>query len=412
MTRTLVCVLVVALVVGPALPAVAQSDGEMVTVTVAVRNTEGAPVDDADLDVTWDGGSTTATTAGNGKAFVDVPAGADVTVSIDHPEYVRDNPYVISDASERTVEITVYRESSLHLEVSGPDGPVAGATVLVERGGLDVATGTTDENGVFETGVLQAGDYTLTVTKAGYYTRRKPIRIEGDVSNRVALRPGSVAVDITVVDPTFDPPRPVSGAAVNLTGITTERSGRNGSITVRAPVNTRTTLRVTKRGYRSVSRTVRIGETNASLTVDISRTPSLTLEAANDRIVAGERAVLTLTDAYGDPVAGASILLDGERIGTTDADGELAVPIYDPGRYTLQARVDGRTSNEVRIEVIGEGTPTPTEPAATQTPTPTATATRTPTPTATTTGGAPGFTPLNAVFAVVAGLAVGLLRRR
>ena len=66
---------------------VAQSS-ETVTVTIAVRDQADNPISDAELDVEWDGGSTTATTAGNGKAFVDVPADARVTISVTHPRYV------------------------------------------------------------------------------------------------------------------------------------------------------------------------------------------------------------------------------------------------------------------------------------------------------------------------------------
>ncbi|MFB6103301.1 MAG: carboxypeptidase regulatory-like domain-containing protein [Haloplanus sp.] len=401
--------LILSLVAGPS-GVIAQSD-RTVTVTVAVRDRAGNPVDGADLDVTWDGGSTTATTAGNGKAFVDVPAGARVTVAVNHPQYVRTDPYVISDASERAVEVTVYRKSSIRLEVSGPDGPIAGASVLVERGGLDVATGTTNDRGVFESSVIRAGDYSITVTKSGYYTRRKPLSVEGDVTNRVALRPGTVDVTVRVVDPHFDPATPVAGANVTLDGIATEHTGRSGNVTVDAPVNTRTTLRVTRPGYRSVTRELRINETNTTVSVGLSRPPSLSLRVVSSRMVAGERILVTATDAYGDPVVGARVTLDGERVGTTDTDGELAVRIEEPGTHTLQAATSDRTSNEVQIEAIApdrDVTGTPTE---TVDPSPTASATVTPTPTPTATGlVSPGFTPALAVLAILG--AALLFRRR
>lgn len=389
---------------------VAQSDGETVTVTVAVTDRAGNPISNADLDVTWDGGSTTATTAGNGKAFVDVPAGAEVTIRVTHPRYVRNSPYIISSASEREVEIEVFRKSSVRLEVSDDDGPVADARVLIERGGLDVATGRTGSNGVFESGVLQAGDYTITVSKPGYVTRRKPLEIDGDITNRVAMRRGTVAVDVRVVDPHFDPARPVSSATVTLDDIGSNRTDTGGNASVTAPVNTETTLRVTRDGYRTVERDLTVGETATTLSVDLSRTRSLTLEAANERIVAGERVIVSVTDAYGDPASVAEVYLDGERVGTTDGEGEARIRIADPGDHTLYVTKNGVRSNEVQVEAISaDGGSDSADATATATTTPESTGTETPTATMTT-GTSPGFTPMLALLAMFV-VAARLARR-
>jgi hypothetical protein len=379
--------------------AVAQSDGGTVTVTVAVSDQAGNPISNADLDVEWDSGSTTATTAGNGKAFVDVPAGAEVTIRVTHPRYVRNSPYVVSSASEREVDVEMFRKSSVRLEVSDDDGPVADARVLIERGGLDVAAGRTDRNGVFESGVLQAGDYTVTVRKPGYYVRQKPLEIDGDITNRLAMRRGSVTVGVRVVDPHFDPPRPLPGATVTVTDIATERTDSGGNVSVTAPVNTETTLRVTRDGYRTVERDLTVGEEATNLSVGVSRTPSLTLEAANERMVAGERLIVTATDAYGDPATVAGVYLDGERVGTTDSEGEARVRIDDPGDHTLYVTKDGVRSNEVQVEAISaDGSGVTATATATASATPGATAT----PTATTTTGAgPGFTPILAALALL-----------
>ncbi|WP_251344100.1 carboxypeptidase regulatory-like domain-containing protein [Haloplanus halophilus] len=401
MTRppVVLCVALILSLVAPAAvaPVGAQSDGGTVTLTVAVSNEAGDPIGDADLDVAWSGGSTTATTAGNGKAFVDVPDGARVEITVTHPRYLRDSPYVVESASEREVSVTVFRKSTLRLDVAGPDGPIADASVLIERGGLDVSTGTTGENGVFETGVLRAGDYTITVTKPGYYVRRKPIRIDGDITNRVALRPGSVSVTVSVEDPHFDPGRPVGDALVTMEGVGDGRTDADGNVTLEVPVNTPTTLRVTKDGYRTVTRDLTVGEENATFTADVSRTPDLTASLTNDRIVAGTRAVVTVTNAYGEPASGVTVTLDGERVGTTDAEGELAVRIDDPGEHTLRASRGSVTSNAVTVEAIAAGdgvTPTAD-------PTPTATDAATETPTGTGAGG-PGFTAALAALAVIA----------
>lgn len=382
---------------------VAQSP-DRVTVTVTIHTQAGDPVSDARLDVTWDGGSTTATTASNGKAFVDVPDGARATVRVTHSQYVRDDGYVITDASERDVEIGVFRESSVRLEVSGDNGPVTDASVLIERGGLDVETGTTGSNGVFESDTLQAGNYQITISKPGYYTRQKPLTIDGDITNRVALTRGSTSVNVTVTDPYFDSPKSVTGATVEL-GNATGQTNRSGVVSVDIPVNTQPTLRVTKSGYATVSRDVTVGEETSAIPVDISRTRTVTLESANERVVAGERVVLTATNAYGDPVPVGTVTLDGERVGTTNGEGEAAIRIAEPGTHTLAVTKDGIQSNEVSVEAISAGGDT-----SEATPTTAADTTLTAT---TTTGSSPGFSALIALVSILVGaIAVPRLMRR
>lgn len=393
--------LVLSLVASAGGVSVAQTDGETVTMTVTVHDPADNPISNAELDVEWEGGSTTVTTAGNGKAFVDVPAGAEVTIRVTHPQYVRTSPFVVSSASEREVEVTVFRKSSVRLEVSDDDGAVADARVLIERGGLDVATGTTGPNGVFESGVIQAGDYTITVSKPGYYVRQKPLEIDGDITNRVALRRGSVTVGVRVVDPYFDPPRPVSGANVALVDVASDRTNRSGNVSVTVPVNTEPTLRVTRDGYRTVERELTVGEEATNVSVGISRTPEITLEAANERMVAGERIILTATNAYDEPATVATVYLDGERVGTTDGEGEASIRIADPGEHTLYVSKDGVRSNEVTVEAISADGGADTE-TADPTPTASPTVESTPTATATTTSGSsPGFAPVLAVLAIV-----------
>jgi len=381
--------------------AVAQSS-DRVTVTVTVRDQAGDPISDASLDVTWDGGSTTATTAANGKAFVDVPEGARATVQVTHDRYLRDDDYVITDASERDVEIRVYRKSSVRLEVRDDDGPVADASVLIERGGLNVETGTTGPNGVFESETLQAGNYQITVSKPGYYTRQKPLAIDGDITNRVALERGSASVDVTVTDPYFDPARPVPSATVEL-GNATKQTNRSGTVSADVPVNTRQTLRVTRSGYATVTREIAVGAEPADVSVTLSRTRTITLEATNERVVAGERVVIRATNAYGDPAPVAAVVLDGERVGTTDGSGEAAIRVDEPGTHTLSVTKDGVQSNEVSVEAISADGATPAT-------TSTAPAGATPTETATTTSEtSPGF---SALVALVSLLAVALLATR
>jgi len=134
----------------------------------------------------------------------------------------------------------------------------------------------------------------------------------------------------------------------------------------------------------------------------ISCIPTLTLNATSRRVVAGERVSITLMDAYGDPAAGAAVLLDGNEVGQTNDNGEFAPQIPDAGNHTLQARKGDVASNEVVVEAISDaaskGTTTQTTTEAT-----TATTTQPTTTQETTATGLRGFT------MIVTGIAVLLV---
>lgn len=80
-TRSLlVGVVVVGLVLGMVpVPTAAQEDVTL-TVTVATNGVEA--VGNAELTATWDGESATEVTSANGKAFIDVPTGATVDITV------------------------------------------------------------------------------------------------------------------------------------------------------------------------------------------------------------------------------------------------------------------------------------------------------------------------------------------
>ena len=81
-------------VVTSLLPTTIVAAQEVVTLTVTIETPDGEPVANAALTATWDGGSSTATTVSNGKAFIDVEQGADVEIAVERvcdgfPEFGR-----------------------------------------------------------------------------------------------------------------------------------------------------------------------------------------------------------------------------------------------------------------------------------------------------------------------------------
>ena len=397
-------------------PADTAAQESTVTLTVAVRTPEDDPASGAELTATWVNGSATATTAANGRALVDVPAGSTVEIRIEHPEYVRNAPFVVDDASEGTVSVTVRQRGSLTVGAEDDRGdPVADARVVVRADGEIVVNGRTNDDGRFTTGTIEQRSYSLTVVKRGYYRVVRDVDVGDSSRETVDLDRGSVTLSFEVRDDRFDPPEPVPDALVTLETTGTFRTLQNGEATAQVPVNADLDLEVTKEGYETVSRAVRVGESARTVAVNLSRTPTLNVTAVNDRVLAGERNVVTVTDAYGDPVADARVLVDGEAVGRTGGDGTLTVRLDSAGNRTIVAETDERTSAPRTIAVVRERTPTasPTAtPTATPTASPTATATATPTPESSVSF--PGFTPLSAVLALLslAGAAGIAARRR
>ncbi|MFB6107971.1 MAG: hypothetical protein ABEJ82_03900 [Haloplanus sp.] len=174
MSRKVAVAFVLALVVTVAGVGPAAAQSETVTLTVSVVDRAGDPVGNARLTAEWDGGSRSATTASNGKAFVDVPAGADVALSISHPDYVRNYPLSVEDATERDVRMEVARKGSATVRVTDADGVVTGATVTMRKDLHDVASGTTDASGEFHSGTIEQGNTPSRCRRTGTTRSRNP----------------------------------------------------------------------------------------------------------------------------------------------------------------------------------------------------------------------------------------------
>jgi PGF-CTERM protein len=395
MKAAVVALLVLASLASPAVAADA-------TLTVSVVDDSGSTVAGAELTAEWDGGSTTATTASNGKAFVDVPEDENVTLQVEHDDYVRNHPVEIIDAEEDDIEVTVYEKAEATASVVDGNGPVADAQVRFVKDDRLAASGETDADGEFSTGTIEAGEYTVRVEKAGYYVERTSVSVENDTTTEVAVERGSVVVDFNVTDDHFEPPRAVAGATVTVDGFGSVNTLDDGQNSMRLPVNTQFSVSVGKDGYEEDSGSVAVAEESRLSNFTIQRAPSLALETVSDRVVAGERVRLEVTDEYGAPVTDAAILLDGEEIGETDDDGVLLATVETGGEHELRATKGSLESDAATIEAIGGETPT-----ATPEPTPAETSTPTPEETGV---GMPGFE--FAVALVGLALAVLLFTRR
>jgi uncharacterized GH25 family protein len=401
-----VLTVITVLLAGPAVAPAAAQSADPVTLTVSVTNQEGDPVAGAELTATWETGSATATTASNGKAFVDVERGANVTIELSHPDYIRNHPFVVRDATEREVAVPAYRRGQLSVVVADANGPVADARVVLRKNGRITSQAQTDGNGEFDSEPIEAGEYTVAVAKPEYLRNVTTVQVNGSSRTQVALERGTVLLTLSVRDPHFSPPRGVGNATVTVESVGQLRTLSSGETSVSVPVNTDLSVTVEKDGYEDATTQVRVNEADLRTNLSTTRTPSLRITSISTRVVAGERLSAEVVDEYGDPVEGATVLLDGEPAGTTDADGRATVTVEEPGEHTLAAETDGLDAAPTTIRAIPED-------GTTSTPTPSPTSTPSSTEAAPGSGlSVPGFTPLTAAVGIVVALAVLAVRRR
>ena len=408
-TFVVVVLLVSTLSVGTA-ATVAGSDTtqEQVTLTVAVVSQGGAQLGGVTITARWDDGERTATTASNGRAFVDVPRGADVELSVSSERFVRNFPVTIADASAQEVTVELARKGSMTVAATSPSGPVRSAAVEFVQNGRTVASGQTNAEGTFTTGVVEQGRYTLVVGKPTYYTNRTTVEIRSEgAREEVPMRTGSVQVEVRVFDDHFDQPQPVNNATVQFGDLGTVRT-TGGTAVFAVPVNTEHVVRASKPEYESARTRYSVGESSNGILLDIQREPTLVVRPANRQVVVGESTVVTVVDAYGDPVANATVSLDGEAVARTDGSGQARLTIEGSGNHTVSASAGGLESEGVTVVGVAVDGSTPT---ATATFAPTATASPSSTPVPTTTAvSLPGFGPVVAAIGLL--LAALLLARR
>ncbi|MBS3760769.1 PGF-CTERM sorting domain-containing protein [Halodesulfurarchaeum sp.] len=399
-------VLVLLLAVVPA-PAAAAD----VTLTVTVETEAGDSVAGAELTATWDDNSTTATTFSNGKAFIDVPDGETVELTVEHDEYMRNSPLVIEEASGMDVTMTVHPISDATISVQDDGETVDDALVTLSQDGTSVVSERTTD-GTIATGEIEAGTYTLAVEKAGYYSVETSFEVPGDesVDRAVELDRGSVTLQVNVTDPYFDPPRALEGITVTVDGEGSVNTQSNGQQQLSVPVNTDLTVRFEAPAYETVEQSIETGEESISLAVELDRANDLNVTVHTTQVVVGQPAFIAVTDEYDDPVVNATVLHNGDAVTETDGDGWARLPIETAGTHEIQVDDGTVTSNVTEITAVTAETTAPTE---TTTPTETETeAGETETTSDTTGAPIPGFGPLVALFGIALGIGVAVVGRR
>jgi len=358
MTRSvpaLVGLLLIVAALGPT--AVGQVAADDVTLTVTVSNQFGGTVEGASLTATWDGGSTAETTAANGQALLDVPEGADVTITVEHEQYVRNQPVTVENAQSRHVDVRVGERGAATVSVTGDGGPVSGASVRFLEDGQTAVSATTDADGVATLDPIEQGTYDVVVSKGGFYRERLTLGVDEGTERAVSLQRGTVQVTFNVTDDHFEEPRAIRNATIDVQPLGTSLvTLSDGQVTTNLPVNRDYDLTVSKDGYRTAERTLPVTQGDIEYDVSMRRTPSLEVAAANQRVVVGETTRVTVINEYDEPAEDVPLLVEDAEIVRTDADGEADVPIESAGTVTIRAVYQGIESSTTVEGVQADGT--------------------------------------------------------
>jgi hypothetical protein len=340
--------------------------------------------------------------------LVDVPEGATVEVRVTDDEYLRNRPAVFFGADGGELEVEASLPGTTRVTVTDSAGPVEGATVRLSGQGVTRSVDT-DAEGVAVLGPVERGSYGLRVSEPGYLSNSTGVNLTGEVNRTVTLREADRQLTVRVVDDHFDPPRALPDATVDIEGVAALTTGNNGQRGTTVAVNTDYEVTATKDGYESVTRTVSVGESDESVTLAIQREEAVSVEATSTRVVLGEVTRLTATDEYGQPVAGATVSVDGTEVGQTDDRGVYDLTVESAGNQTVTVSTDGLSSSVTIEGFEPDGQDTPTTAAPTDAPT------DTPEPTETDTtpgGGGPGFGAAVGLTALAVLVGLALARAR
>ncbi|MFC4543151.1 carboxypeptidase-like regulatory domain-containing protein [Halosolutus amylolyticus] len=340
----------------PMLTAGAVGASEEVTVSVHVVDDDGDDVAGATVTATWDGGEETETTAANGQTLIDVPNGADVSITVEDDALVQNNPREIGTVRSHTdVTVELFPETTATVTVTDGEAAIDGATVTLTRTDDDraAATGTTDGDGEVTAEGIEEGRYDVVVERTGYYDESAVVDFATTDEASVELESGTVDVSVTVTDSYLDAPLETDvGFYKDGDHDATVSTDEDGQRTIPLDVNTKYTAVVEKDGYGEPERTVDVGESDRTVSYEIERAPAVTLESTNERVLVGETVGVGVTDEYGEPIEGAEVRLDGEAVATTAADGSATVPIDEAGDRELTAVTEDTTAETVTVEGV------------------------------------------------------------
>ena len=292
--------------------------------------------------VSYSGGSTTTDASGN-YSFANVSAGT-YSVTATHSGYLaKTSTVTVTAGTDTQFDIQLSTAGQLTGTVKHSDGTVAvGVSVEIRSGDLStVITKTTNSSGVYGSGWIPIGNYTVTASQSGYNDAQTTATVTTGATTTAALLtltpsggpttlPGSISGKVT----NARKGAALSGATVSgtLGTKTTDTSGNYSFTNVAAGTYT---LTASRSGYLARSFTITV----ASGAAVIQNMP-----IATSGVLSGK-----VTNTSGGAMSGVTVHVVGGVVATditktTDANGNFNAGWIPVGTYTVTFAKTGLTS--------------------------------------------------------------------
>jgi len=333
------------------------------TMTVSVTDSDGNPIQGAEVTAEWDGGENSGITRSNGNTLIDVPADVEVEVSVTHPDYVQNLPVEVDDPTEQ-VDVQMAEPGTIVVTVVDADGdPLEDVRVRARHlNDRIVEVVSTNSDGVAQLSGIEQRTYIVDTNRPGYIRNETRIDLDRSVRRQtLGVETKNVEIEFIVRDSYRD--RPLEGATIRINGSPEGTTASDGTQVTRRGVNDNYEVTAEKEGYESQTRRLRVVEQSIEgFTFEIRRTPSISIEPQQTAVVAGQQTQVIVSNAYADRVSGATILLNDQEVAETDSQGVATFYINETGDNTVRAESDGRVDTET-IEGISPEEPEENESA-------------------------------------------------
>ena len=311
----------------------------------------------------------TATSDDAGEYGIELPTGEyDIIVNeVGFGEFETDIEVTEGNTTTADIGLSARETGAVSGTVSGPDGPVGGATVELRENGTDDVeqTVTADANGTFET-TLEVGEYIARIDEVGLTIVEESFSVTAGETASVDI--SASAVDTGTLNGTVrgggEPLAAVEVAAVNnATGTTvaTTTTDENGSYELTVETG-EVEVAVDNPRFESSSTTVLV-QADQVQTVDIDLAPRET-GTLGGAVTAGGEPVEGVTVSVRDVATGAE-----QAAATTDSSGEYEVElgaqsysvVVDEllfGEFEQQVNLtaDERTGLDIALDRVDTGT--------------------------------------------------------
>ena len=293
------------------------------------------------LFLTSSNSSQTAVSDATGSASFGVTSFTFYLLNITAPNYQPRSETIEVEDQNQNVQYWLLSENQYSFVVKDANSlaPVPGAVISVNG----VLVGTTDSRGVLIFPISRNTPVSIQATKSGYQTLNQILTIStNEAVDPITLTPVPVTGFILVFD---QQNKPISGASVSLDGTLLTNTTEFGRATLQDLTPGTYTVVVSKAGYSPVSQQISIVNESSEFPVVLSP--------------ASVNQPLYVQDPDQKNVAGATVMLNGAVMGTTDSHGQMEIQITYNTANNITVTDAGYVPQTVQQEVSFGNTTSP-----------------------------------------------------